>query len=96
MPSTTPRPGPPGQPDIDYAPDHDKYLARIKRRVETETLDKTLPPGFPQQLDSNLVWDGNTLAEIYDWNYRLTEADLAEIEAALGHFKCKSSSTSSI
>ncbi|KAK3381750.1 hypothetical protein B0H63DRAFT_511500 [Podospora didyma] len=82
-----PRPGPPGQPDIGYAPDHDKYLARVKRRHETETLDKTLPDAFPEKLDSDLVWDGNTLAESYDWNYRLTEGDLEEIEAALKHFK---------
>ncbi len=80
--------GPPGQPDISYLPDHDKYLARIKKRLETEKLDKSLPPGFPQKLESELVWDGNTLAESYDWNYVLTEADIEEIDAALKHFKC--------
>lgn len=82
--------GPPGQPDIAYLPDHAKYLERAKRRQETETLAKTLPPGFPSQLESTLVWDGNNLAETYDWNYRLTEDDLAEIDAALQHFKSMS------
>ncbi|KAL2158695.1 hypothetical protein VTH06DRAFT_4177 [Thermothelomyces fergusii] len=79
--------GPPGQPDIGYLPDHDKYLARAKRRQETENLTKILPPGFPEQLESDLVWDGNTLAETYDWNYHLTEDDLAEIDSALRHFQ---------
>lgn len=82
-----PRAGPEGQPDIDYTPDHIKYLARVTRR-QAEGLDKSLPPGFPQKLHSDLVWDGNNLAEHYNWNYILTEADLDEIEAALEHFKC--------
>ncbi|KAK3348233.1 hypothetical protein B0H65DRAFT_548022 [Neurospora tetraspora] len=80
-------PGPVGQPDIGYTPDHDKYLERVKRRRETEKLEQSLPPGFPQRLDSDLVWDGNNLAETYDWNYRLTEEDINEIESALRHFK---------
>ncbi|KAK1783378.1 hypothetical protein QBC45DRAFT_447768 [Copromyces sp. CBS 386.78] len=71
-----PASGPVGQPDIGCTPDHDKYLER-----------ESLPPGFPHRLYSDLVWDGNSLAETYDWNYRLTEEDINEIEAALRHFK---------
>ncbi|KAK3332621.1 hypothetical protein B0T19DRAFT_448578 [Cercophora scortea] len=78
---------PPGQPDIGYTPDHETYLARVRRRQETEALEKTLPEGFPPKLESELVWDGNDLAEHYDWDYKLTEEDLAEIEGALEHFK---------
>ncbi|KAF6829600.1 TfdA family Taurine catabolism dioxygenase [Colletotrichum musicola] len=80
-------PGPPGQPDIGYTPNHDNYLARVKRRHEQEKLENTLPEGFPQKLESQLVWDGNTLAEDYDWNYVLTEADKKEVDDALRHFK---------
>ncbi|KAK4183243.1 high-affinity methionine permease [Podospora australis] len=79
--------GPPGQPDISYLPDHDNYLARVERRTATETLTKALPPGFPNQISNNLVWDGNDLAETYDWNYKLTSEDLEEIESALQHFQ---------
>lgn len=82
-------PRPEGQPDIGYTPDYDKYQRRIKSRQQNETLSKTLPTGFPAQLKSDLVWDGNTLAETYDWNYVLTEADKAEVDAALQHFKCE-------
>ena len=78
----------PGPPDIDYKPDMAKYLARIKRRHETEKLETTLPEGFPAQLESKLVWKGENLAETYDWNYQLTDSDIEEIEAALRHFQC--------
>jgi hypothetical protein len=78
----------PGQPDIGYKPDLDNYLARIKRRHETEKLETSLPEGFPAQFDSKLVWKGQNLAERYNWNYELTSSDVEEIEAALRHFQC--------
>lgn len=80
---------PPGQPDISYAPDYDKYQARAARRVQSENLPTTLPDGFPEQLKSDLVWEGNTLADTYDWTYVLSEDQLAEIDQAVGHFKCQ-------
>ncbi|PIA98661.1 hypothetical protein CB0940_03715 [Cercospora beticola] len=81
------RPGPIGQPDIDYAPNLDKYLARVARRKETEQLGNELPEGFPKELKSDLVWDGSTIAKEYNFVYELTAKDLDEIEAALVHFK---------
>ena len=82
------RPGPIGQPDIGYAPDLDKYLARVQRRQQAEKLQNTLPDGFPSELKSDLVWDGSTIAEEYKWTYELNEAEVKEIEDALKHFKC--------
>ncbi|KAM5344758.1 hypothetical protein ACJ41O_010620 [Fusarium nematophilum] len=79
--------GPIGQPDITYAPQLDKYLARAKRRQETETLRTTLPAGFPQKLVSDLVWDGKDIAARHDWNYHLTDEDISEIDEALRGFK---------
>lgn len=81
--------GPVGQPDIAYTPRYENYKARTTHRIQTEKLVQSLPEGFPAKLDSDLVWDGNNLAESYDWNYHLTPADLAEIDEALKHFKCK-------
>lgn len=75
------------QPDIDYAPNLDKYLARVARRKESEKLETELPAGFPKQLESDLVWDGKDIADQYNWTYELNEAELHEIEAALAHFK---------
>jgi len=43
------RTGPVGQPDIDYAPDLDMYLARVARRKATEELTSQLPEGFPYE-----------------------------------------------
>lgn len=79
--------GPPGQPDISYTPNLETYQARTKRRLETETLLRTLPDGFPQKLESPLAWDGATVSESYQWSYQLTEQDIEEIHQALEHFK---------
>jgi hypothetical protein len=55
------------QPDIHYKPDFEKYQARTKVRLQTEPLKQTsLPSGFPQQLVSDLVWEGEGLADKYD------------------------------
>lgn len=78
---------PPGQPDIAYHPDWDKYQARAARRLRSETLPKTLPGGFPTQLEGKLVWDGETIAKEYDWTYVLSAQQLEEIDQALAHFK---------
>ena len=75
------------QPDIGYTPDHDKYLARVPRRLKSENLEKTLPSGFPTELESDLVWDQTDIAERFNWTYELTTTDLDEIEEALDHFK---------
>lgn len=77
----------PSQPDIGYTPDYDKYLARIRRRQATENLSQSLPPGFPEKLESDLVWDNTDIAKRYNWTYQLTTSDLDEIEKALQHFK---------
>lgn len=82
--------GPAGQPDIGYAPDLDKYLARVQRRQMTEKLESSVPAGFPTELESDLVWDGSTISEKYDWTYELSETEVEEIEAALSYFKCLS------
>lgn len=80
---------PPGQPDISYAPDYEKYQARAARRIQSENLPSNLPEGFPEQLKGDLVWEGSTLAETYDWTYVLKEDQLAEIDEAVKHFKCQ-------
>jgi hypothetical protein len=77
---------PTGQPDIDYTPNHAKYLARTKHRLATEQLPKTLPSGFPPQLSSDLVWDNTDIASRFNWTYVLTPDDLQELDSALHHF----------
>ncbi|KAF2031721.1 Clavaminate synthase-like protein [Setomelanomma holmii] len=74
-------------PDINYKPDYEKYQARVERRLASEQLNSTLPIGFPQKLESDLVWDSTDIGARYDWTYPLTTTDLEEIESALQHFK---------
>jgi hypothetical protein len=77
------------QPDIAYAPDFAKYQARTEKRLATEKLeDQVLPAGFPSQLKSDFVWDGDSVKRNYQWIHELSVADVAEIEYALNHFKC--------
>ena len=79
---------PPGQPDISYAPDHENWQARVKRRLSEGGLPTTLPAGFPEQLTGAAVWDGATLAEKYDWTFVLNDEQLAEIDRAVAYFRC--------
>ncbi|KAL5357986.1 hypothetical protein BJX96DRAFT_182540 [Aspergillus floccosus] len=75
------------QPDIQYHPDYEKYKARTQRRKATEELIQTLPPGFPTQLSSPLVWEGKDMESRDDWIYKLSEEQLNEIDTALKHFQ---------
>lgn len=86
---TPPARPPPGQPDIDYAPDHGNWQARANRRLAEGNLPTKVPEGFPEQLTGDGVWDGATLAETYEWTYVLNEGQLAEIDRAVAHFKCQ-------
>ncbi|KAJ5091615.1 hypothetical protein NUU61_006485 [Penicillium alfredii] len=77
----------PTQPDIQYHPEYEKYKERSRRRKETETLETSLPHGFPQELISPLVWEGKEIEKRDDWIYQLSDAQLDEIDAALKRFK---------
>ena len=88
--STTPAAQPPpGQPDISYHPDWKKYQVRVAHRSQNDELPKTLPDGFPKELKGDLVWEGESLAQEYDWTYVFSADQLAEIDNAVTHFKCK-------
>ncbi|KXG49015.1 Taurine catabolism dioxygenase TauD/TfdA [Penicillium griseofulvum] len=77
----------PTQPDIQYHPDYEKYKERTRRRKETETLQSTVPSGFPQKLISPLVWEGKEVEKRDDWIYQLYDDQLDELDAALKSFK---------
>ncbi|OWY50321.1 Clavaminate synthase-like protein [Alternaria alternata] len=86
--STTPAAQPPpGQPDISYHPDWKKYQVRVAHRTQNDELPKTLPDGFPKELKGDLVWEGESLAQEYDWTYVFSADQLAEIDNAVTHFK---------
>ncbi|KAI5855093.1 Clavaminate synthase-like protein [Durotheca rogersii] len=78
---------PPGQPDIAYVPDYDKWQARAARRLKEGNLPKTLPEGYPAQLTGAMVWEGETVGDTYDWTYVLSDEQLAEIDRALEYFQ---------
>jgi hypothetical protein len=81
--------GPPGQPDISYVPDPAKWRARAEQRIRAGGLPKTVPAGFPEQLTGDLVWDGRSIAETYNWTFVLSDVFLGEIDRAVKHFQCE-------
>ena len=84
-------PAPPGQPDIAYAPDYAKFQARQTQRLKSETLPSTVP-----ELTGDLVWDGGSVAQTYDWAYVLSPDQTNEIDRALKHFQGSRNFTSPI
>jgi len=78
---------PPGQPDISYHPDFEKYQLRTERVKAQLPHPTRLPDGFPDQLTGGLVWDGKDFTNELEWTFSLNEDHLAEIHEALLHFK---------
>jgi len=78
---------PPGQPDIAYAPNYENYQARTTKRLKEGNLPTSVPDGFPKQLNGDLVWEGDSVGQTYDWTYKLSEDQLGEIDRALHRFK---------
>ena len=78
-------------PDINYTPDHEKWLKRTaKRLADDPTLSSTpLPEGFPQKLEGPLVWEGKDWKSESQWVYDLSPAELKEIDDAVHHFNGK-------
>lgn len=74
------------QPDITYHPSLSNYKARTKRRLETEKLIQVLPKGFPEILESNLVWEADDFQQD-EWVVALTESEILEIDSAIENFK---------
>lgn len=77
-----------GQPDISYKPDREKWSKRTAQRLaEDPTLLSTpLPSGFPQKLDSPLVWEGKDWKNESQWVYNLSAVELKEIDEAVHYF----------
>lgn len=78
---------PPGQPDIAYAPNYENYQARAAKRLKEGNLPTSVPEGFPKQLTGDLVWEGDSVGQSYEWTYRLSKEQLDEIDQALQHFR---------
>lgn len=75
-------------PDISYIPDREKWLKRTAKRLADDPtlLSTPLPEGFPQKLESPLVWEGKDYKDDSQWVYDLSPAELKEIDEAVHHF----------
>jgi len=72
------------QPDITYLPDPITYAMRTKRILANPA--QVLPAGFPNKLESELVWGGKDFKD-GKWIYHLTESDIEEVRSAVERLK---------
>ena len=85
--------GPPGyarsQPDISYHPDREKWQKRTAQRLSEEPnlTSVPLPKGFPNKVDSPLVWEGKDWKNEAQCVFTLTREHLQEIDDAVKHFR---------
>ena len=80
---------------LSYYPNYEEYTARQCRHLQNGQRQKSLPPGFPEQLNSNMVWerDNFSLSEHEcgdgtDCVLVLNDSQLSEIHAAVEYFQC--------
>ncbi|KAK4215437.1 Clavaminate synthase-like protein [Rhypophila decipiens] len=78
----------PTQPDIEWDPSLETYLARVERLAKLgETLPQTVPEGFPTVIQSARAWDGADFAGNESaYVYTLTDDDVEEVDQALAIF----------
>jgi hypothetical protein len=75
--------------DIDWVPSFEKYQARVQRRLQHRQPSTELPDGFPLSVDYEACWTGDDFQGEHndDFVHVLTGEQIAEVEAALAHFK---------
>jgi len=55
--------------------------------IESGSPSMELPPGFPARVETRMAWSGSDLRDKNEYVYKLTPADLEEINSALQEFK---------
>lgn len=58
--------------------------------VQTNDDVPSLPPGFPAKLESSMAWTGADFRGDSEYTHVLSDAEKAELRAAVECFKCKS------
>ncbi len=81
------KPAAPAYADIAYEVDEDKYRAHGLARLRAGGLETEVPAGWPKAVKGPLVWDQNSFRKESEYVYYLTNADKAEIQTTLEHFK---------
>ncbi|KAK2754355.1 hypothetical protein FQN54_006999 [Arachnomyces sp. PD_36] len=79
---------------LSYYPNREEYTVRAAHRLECDPIDRALPEGFPQQLESKMVWDGESFfleehrrSDGTECVLVLDGSQLLEVDAALRSFK---------
>lgn len=88
FPPITPKLGFDGIPsaDIDWEPNHAKYVVRAEKRLKSGRLLNTVPVGFPVKVSGPEKWTGSSLKDERQYVYQLSKAELEEVTRALKYF----------
>lgn len=89
-----PAPGDIPRPDISWFPDRKVFLNRVEAlKLLYPDRPTTVPAGWPTQLNMARAWSGSDFSDDgKEYIVQFDQADLAEIDEALVHFKCMSTS----
>lgn len=77
---------------ITYDADHANFLARAKLVAAAKLGQASLPAGFPNKIESEMVWDGSSFKD-EEWVVHLTSEHLAELDSAVRMFRGWSSAS---
>jgi hypothetical protein len=78
------------RPDIEWIPSERTYLERVERlKTVANEQPKFIPDGWPKTIDSPRAWTASDFESAADYVMQFTSDDIAEIETALAHFKCR-------
>ncbi|KPM45634.1 hypothetical protein AK830_g919 [Neonectria ditissima] len=73
--------------DIDWVPNYEKYVKRTEARSGLPNVLKKVPNGWPEALDSPLVWTSDTFDKKDDMIFVLDEQQKQEVYDAVKQFK---------
>jgi hypothetical protein len=68
--------------DIDWVPDWDKYVQRVRSRPESTGSEDNVPEGWPSRIHHPLAWSGKELHE-GDYIFQIETKHKWEIDNAL-------------
>lgn len=82
--------------EIPYYPNREQYEAGSRCCLQKTYVEGSLPYGFPEKMDSNMVWEGRDITlthtgEEIPYLVILDHSQLEEIDEALKYFQSMSS-----
>ena len=72
---------------ISYFPNETEYLKRLQWRLQSDSLETEVPPGWPRAVEGTLAWQDDRLNDDDEFVHHLTPAELSDVDNALENFR---------